>query len=361
MLGFVALLLTMRLDEIAHFTALGAPLTSIALFVAYQIPYILPIALPLSCLISSYLLAKRFSSSHEWTALRACGFSLSDLFAPIIVTASFLALLNFWIISEVATRAHLRSNLLKSELRSVNPLLLLHNKHLMRLKGFYFTTLGNSHVGESAENVLFAMPNHNQGRINLMMANQLQASPSVLLGKEVTVVAAKPRLEFMHDDLIIEHSLETLTNVDDFSKVLQRKVWSINNDYLPLPLLIIRIGAQKAQLLQAKFEGKALKPFTQQINRSLSEIAKRISLSLAVISLTLMGIAFGMQISRQNNKRKGFFVIALTLIYLMSFFVAKGSEHYIILSSLLYFLPLGLIALFSLITLQRINQGREGC
>ena len=54
-LGFIAILLTMRLDEIAHFASLGAPLRALTLFTFYQVFYILPIALPLSCLIHAFL------------------------------------------------------------------------------------------------------------------------------------------------------------------------------------------------------------------------------------------------------------------------------------------------------------------
>src|SRR5438132_1223109 len=78
-LAFVAILLTMQLDDIAHFAALGAPFHYILLFTFHQIPYILPIALPLSCLIASLLLMQRLSNTHELTALRASGFSLRDI------------------------------------------------------------------------------------------------------------------------------------------------------------------------------------------------------------------------------------------------------------------------------------------
>ena len=38
-----------------------------------QIPYILPIAIPVSCLITAMLLFQRLSKTHELTAFRTCG------------------------------------------------------------------------------------------------------------------------------------------------------------------------------------------------------------------------------------------------------------------------------------------------
>ena len=52
-LSFIAVLLILRLDEIAHFATLGPEGQPLLRFIAYQIPYILPIALPISSLIAA--------------------------------------------------------------------------------------------------------------------------------------------------------------------------------------------------------------------------------------------------------------------------------------------------------------------
>lgn len=362
-LAFVAILLTMRLDEIAHFAALGAPLNYLLIFVLNQIPYILPIAIPLSCLIASLILVQRLSSSHELTALRACGFSLFDILMPIILTSAFLSLANFWISSELATRSHLQTNLLKNELRSINPLLLLHNKHLMRLKGFYFETLGDSRVGESAADVVLAIPNKHQQRINLMIAKDLKASSTNFTGQGVTLITgAANEQEESFDHLLIENMGKAVTNVQDFSNLLQKKVWTVNNDYLQMSLLLARIQEQRQMLQEAKLKGldKAqLKSLRMQLNRSLSDIIRRFSIALAVISFTLMGASFGIHISRKRQYRTLYLAIALTTLYLVAFFVAKGVDHNRWLTITLYLVPHFLIMMAAIIILKRIGKGIE--
>ncbi|CUI17028.1 putative permease, YjgP/YjgQ family [Candidatus Protochlamydia naegleriophila] len=362
-LAFIAILLTMRLDEIAHFAALGAPLSYILLFAFYQIPYILPIALPLSCLIASLIFVQRLSNTHELTALRACGFALRDLIAPILITAAFLSLFNFWMVSEVATQTHLQTNLLKSELRSINPLLLLNNKHLMRLKGLYFESLGPSRVGESASDAILAIPSKHHQRLNLLIAQHLKASPSVFIGQGVTLLtsSASDQAEAF-DDLLIENMEESITHVEDFSQVLQKKVWTINNDYLKLPLLLIRSQEQREALNQAKLDNSdknQIKLLEGQLNRSHSEIAKRLSIALAVISFTLMGTAFGLNISRHRKHRSLILVILFTTTYLVAFFVAKGLDQQFHLSATLYLAPLIVIALLSIFVINRVSKGIE--
>lgn len=222
--AFVAILLTMQLDEIAHFAALGAPPVYLLYFTLHQVPYILPIALPISCLIASLLLIQRLSATHELTALRASGFSLLNILSPIILTAAFLSVANFWIASELATQSHLQTNLLKSELRSINPLLLLHNKHLMRLKGFYFEALGDSQVGESASDVVFAIPNQQQGRIHLMIAKNLKTAPTLFVGQDVAIVTGSPgEKEEEYDHLLIENMGASITHIKDLPIFCKRK------------------------------------------------------------------------------------------------------------------------------------------
>ncbi|WP_079989405.1 LptF/LptG family permease [Candidatus Protochlamydia phocaeensis] len=362
-LSFIAILLTMRLDEIAHFAALGAPLAYILLFTLYQIPYILPIALPLSCLIAALLFIQRLSNTHELTALRASGFAIRDIIAPILLTSAFLAVFNFWVVSELATRSHLQANLLKSELRSINPLLLLHNKHLMRLKGLYFEALGASRVGESASDVVLAIPNKHHQRINLLIAQNLKASPTLFIGQGVTLLTGSAgEAAEGFDNLLVENMAESITHVQDFSQLLQKKVWTINNDYLQLPLLLVRIKEQTRALEQAKKEkadAPQLKQAKAQLNRSLAEIIKRSSIAIAVFSFTLMGACFGINISRRRHYRSLYMPIGLTTFYLIAFFVAKGVDQNLSLSSSLYLVPHLIIIAASIFVLNRVSKGIE--
>jgi lipopolysaccharide export system permease protein len=361
--AFVSILLTMRLDEIAHFAALGAPLFYILLFTLYQIPYILPIAIPISCLIASLILIQRLSSTQELTALRACGFGLKDLLSPILLASVFLAILNFWIVSELATQSHLKTNILKSELRAINPLLLLNNKHLMRLKGIYFDALGPSRVGESASDVILAIPNNHQHRLNLLIARELKALQSVFIGKEVTLITTLPfDEEEQFDHLLIENMEESVTLVQDFAQLLRKKVWTVNNDYLKTSLLLVRIKEQAQALEKAKKEKRPLdevKHLRQQLYRSFSDIARRISIALAVFSFTLLGTAFGIHIGRSRKKRSLYLTIFLTVFYLIAFFVAKGTDQNWALASSLYLGPHLILIFSSIVMLKRVTKGIE--
>jgi len=102
--AFICVLLVMRLEEIARFASLGAPWTKVLVFAFYQIPYILPLAVPVSCLIACSLLFQKMSHSHELTALRSSGCSLRKIIVPLLFASGLLALFNIVLSCELAPR-----------------------------------------------------------------------------------------------------------------------------------------------------------------------------------------------------------------------------------------------------------------
>lgn len=363
LVSFIAILLTTRLDEIAHFATLGSEGLIVLWFTLHQIPYILPIAIPISSLISAIILVQRLSTTHELTAFRACGLSLKEILTPLLIASLFISAINFYIASEMATQSHLATGLTKMELRSVNPLLLLHNKHLMRLKGVYSDTLGHSRLGEFAGDIVIAMPNKNNSQINLMVAKNLEANPEVFSGNDVTLITPlSHNNSLQHDPLVIENMGKMHTSIKDFSQILQKKVWTLNNDHLRLALLRARIKDLKMMynaLEKTKESSEELKQIQKNINRSYSELIRRISIAIAALTFTLMGASFGISISRNRSNRGLIYIIGLAATYIVAFFSAKSLEHQFLLSTLLYILPHIVIVALSLWMLTRLSKGLE--
>ncbi|HRD55082.1 MAG TPA: LptF/LptG family permease [Parachlamydiaceae bacterium] len=361
-IAFIAILLTSRLDDIAHFASLGANSIYVLYFTLYQIPYILPIVIPISALISALLLIQRLSSSHELTALRASGLSLKAILAPILIFAAYLSALNFYIVSEVATESHLVANTLKSQLRQINPLLVLHNKHMMRLKGIFFDSFGESKIGESASDAIIAIPGKEGKQMNLIIAKNLQASDSSFLASFLTYITPLQKGgSDQFDPFFIENMEKSTTPIQDFSKTLHKKIFSINNDQLTLSFLLARIESEKNSLQQAKelFKKEEIKTLQRNVNRGYTEIIRRISIALAVFTFTLMGLSFGASISRTRSNKGVVFLIGLAALYLACFFVAKSIEYQLMASFILYIAPHCIILFFSWFNLTKLSRGIE--
>ncbi len=341
--AFIAILLTMRLDEIANFITLSPSGWHLIIFVLQQIPYILPITFPVASLIASLLVTQQLSETQELTAARACGFALRDIFLPILLLSLFLSVLNFYIVSEVATQSHQKSNQLKSELRSLNPLILIHNKNVMRMKGFYFDTLGPSKMGEFAQDIVFFTPSRHSQRMNVMLAREFKMNGERLEGRGVTLITnQKQKKPANSETVMVENMATTEIGTGEFSDLLEKNVWSLKPDHMKLSYLLAG--------LQTKEDNR---------NQIISEVMKRLSVALSVFTFTLMGLAFGTTIGRRHSPLRIIYVILLAAVYMIAFFIARSIDGPPLVSALLYFAPLAFIILLSLRLLYRVSHGVE--
>lgn len=348
-IAFIAILLTSRLEEIARFASFGASFKLIAFFALYQIPYILPIAIPVGCLISSILLMKKLSSQNELTALRSAGFSISEIISPLLLTSFLLAAVNFYSVSELSTTSHLKANLLKNKLFSINPLLLLNNKHLMRMKGFYYDSLGSSKMGQSANEAIIVVPNQGKNSLNLILARELQANTRDFNSQKLSMVSP------LGSHLMLETLKNSSFSIKDFSELIQKKVYQASLDSLNMGLLLLRLNDLKNQM---KVIENPLS-LNKSVHQLYSELARRLSAGLAPITFTLLGLSFGMSITRLKNSLQLVFPISLAALYLICFFAAKAYDTKILLSSSLYLLPQAFIIVMSFYKISQINRGIE--
>lgn len=353
--AFLAILLASRLEEIAHFASFGAEFLLILLFTLFQIPYILPIAIPIACLISAILLMQRLSTDQELTAIRAAGISLKEITTPLLLTAFAISLFNFYCVSEIATLSHYKSNLLKTELKSVNPLLLLHNKHLLRTKGMFFETLGPSKLGQSASDVILAIPNQNDRNLRMVIAKKLQVTPEIISADQLTLIAPFGKdPETGYAPLLMENISIGELKLKDFSSLIDKKIAKLTLDSLSMGYLLIKWKEWKTLYANDPT------PENKKAIRSLrSEIARRFSLGFAPLSLTLLGIAFGIGVSRIRSRWALFQPLFLTALFLSCFFAAKAMENRPGLAMPLYLVPQVLIIIASVRKLDRISHGRE--
>lgn len=343
--SFIAILLVSRLQEISRFAAMGAPLPLLFRFILNLIPFILQIALPISCLISAVLLFQRLSLHDELTALRASGLGLSSLFAPLVVVSLLLSFGNFYVASELATRSCLNSRKMLFEMASTSPLTLLQNAKIHALKGAY-VEMDPVHNGESAEHLLISTAQGTSKRLALLLADQVQLEGEEMVARNIDLLYSQKNLP--HDDLVIEHQERLTTHAPSFSKLIYRKGWKVANDHLPLALL-------RARMIDLKEHGgeKEMRKF----KKCCSEVVRRIALGLSPLTFTLMGAAFGIDVGRRAKRRGTLWVFGLGAFALAAFFLAKDLDHLFGLAALLFLLPHFIIVAASGFHSARINRG----
>lgn len=361
--SFVGALLTMRLDEIAEFAAQGSGFVFVSKFTLYQIPYILPTALALSSLISSVILFQRLSKTHELTAFRSLGISIREMIAPILITSFIIALFNLYLVSEVATQARLASKELIEELKAVNPLVLLQNKPLLKKRGLYSQFLEESNSDAKVNKVLIGSKNRQANRISLILADEMRVDKSNLHAESVTFLTPIPNSKATtYDSFLIENSKSMTTPNNSLATLAGKKGFHISDDHLPTRLLLAQYKSYSNQLHTMNIEKQSSSDYRRLVkkkNKTLTEGIRRISQTLVICTFTLLGIAFGFHIGRNQSNKSLFVVVVLAALYLTTFFLARSFDSNVPISATLYLAPHALMILAASLSLRKVSRGVE--
>lgn len=332
---FVAVLLVSRFKEIARFAALSSDFVQTGLFTVYQIPFILPMAIPLSAFLSSFLLLQQLSRTHEFTALRASGLSLKKIFTPLLFTALSLMLLNFSICADLAPFCRNESRRVLFNQTSANPLVLLQRQNLLTIKDAF---LKMDNDKEEVRNFTLISYNESNERLNLVSAAKLELRGTDLHGEDVAIVSHLKGDGF--DPLIIENQTTMSTSAPVLSSVLKKNRTKLDGSALNFRMLRTRLD----------LGGKNGKSATV-------EMARRISLSLAVLSLTWLGFVFGIEQGRNPSKKPLVMALGLTLLVLASYLLGKGLKYKPLSALLVYSIPHLLIWIACLYRSRKISRG----
>jgi lipopolysaccharide export system permease protein len=330
---FIAILLIARFKDISRFTAVTGDFSKTGLFIFYQIPSILPITIPISALITSSSLLRGMSRTFELTALRASGLSLFSILSPILACSLLLSIVNFSVSAQFAPSCRRASKMLFFQETSQNPLLLLQRQKLVNLKHSYLDM--RSENEETVKDLVLITYSANQKRLNLLCAEELNTSKTSLLGKNIGFVSYLPTPSGV-DTLLIENQKSMETSAEFLSKAMKRTRPRLDVNGLDFKMLQISAKKRAAQV----------------------EMLRRISLSMAVFSFTLLGAAFGIEQGRNPSPKNLFFSLLLTMTVLLSYLLAKELKSSYILSICAFLVPHPFIWLCSTIHLFRISKGK---
>jgi lipopolysaccharide export system permease protein len=168
----------------------------------------------------------------------------------------------------------------------------------------------------------------------------------LLKGEHVTFISSvDPKKGSGYDHLVIENQAEMNTKAANLSQFVQDVDWATNCEYLPMHMILAQEAASNGPMSIGK---------SAQI-----EISKRISISLAAFTFTLIGLSQGMQISRNRSKKGIFWAIGMSALFLVCFIMAKSLRHSPMLVTAVYLLPHPLIIFISLRFLKSIREGVE--
>ncbi len=338
--GFITILMSAKLKDIAQFSVLSSSLKNTLLFALLQTPHILSIALPISSLIASFTLFRHLTLSSEITALRCFKMSLLPIYAPIFIASFFLFLSHFYICSELTTYSKHKSREMVLKSTTENPLLLLKRQKLLRLpKSYIDFTLSSD--GKRAQNMTLIFKNPDTKGLLLVSAKKMLLKKQNLIGEKCSFLSTfKPTKEGF-DKIILENQ-ETITSyAPEISSFMKKSKERMNATSLPLRILLL-------------YSEK-----TEKMASFLKELTRRFSLAFSVISFTFVGFCFSLSLSRFVSFKKLFQLSLLVLFFFLSYFLAKGWKVSFFFSISLFILPHFILFFFGAFSLLKIRRGIE--
>lgn len=340
--SFISILLITRIHEIAKFASLGTPISSVLLFTFLQVPYLLPIVIPLSALIAAFLFFQDISENGQLTALRSCGVSLPTILVPLMLTAFLMGSANFLIAGELTPRTRLKSTQMVSKITTSNPLFLLQKNLPIKLDMLAFD-VGLLTPGKAAEDVTLVIKGRNKEPLSILSAKELRVEAERFSAKNLSLVTTV-RKGPGFDSLLIENQEYTENLKESISHFLEGPELMHKPDYLPLSALYKK-DSIKNSLSKS------------QIRKIQVETARRFSLSFGVITFTLLGIAFGISGVRMRNTRSFYAALLLITFYMACYLAAKTMNKNVLLVIFLYIIPHILLVFFSLKRLMAYQKG----
>jgi lipopolysaccharide export system permease protein len=342
--AFVSVLLVVRFQEIALFASSGANLYQIALFSFYQIPYILPLAIPISCLLAAMILFQKMSTHLEITALRASGLSLGSLCYPLLLAGCLLSLVNFTVTSEMTPLTRTLAKNLLYQIAGDNPLIVMQKDSAFALKTFDFD-LKNLQPGKKAEEVIGIMRQESQDRIALFTVKELSIDKEWIHGSNLSFISNVDPKFPGYDHLIIENQQSMQVSKPTITSHLFSTEWFAKDDLLTLKEALHKYRKEKLSLT----------------SKTGIDLIRRVYLGLCPFTFTVIGLAFGINTSRQKRKEAFFWTFSLSILMLGSFIASKTLYKISFLAILLYIVPHPFALLVSLRSLRGISKGESSC
>ncbi|MBU1693944.1 MAG: LptF/LptG family permease [Verrucomicrobia bacterium] len=288
---------------------------------AYNIPFLLTFSIPISVLTTVLLLFGRLSFDGELTAMRACGLTLWQILAPIILASIGLTFLCLYLNSSVAPRSHFARRQLLFSLGMEQPINLLEEGRFVRDFPGLMVYVGKKSghrvedvvVYELGEGGIERNIRARRGEINI------GENKNVLIIDLFEVRIDQPRAKENDPTRSQYINAQHYPVRLDMSEIVGTRVLNKKTADMTYPELLNAI--RRVRNLYPHLTPQEL---GKQRMSMVVEASKRLALSLSCFAFVLLGAPLGM-ISKRKESSAGV-GISLLLVFFFYFFIILANS-----------------------------------
>ncbi len=309
-------LLGAHLVKIFEYISKGIPISATGAFILYTLPVIFTMAIPWAVLVSIMLVFGRLSADSEITAMRACGVSILQIIAPILIITMMLTGFCLFLQVDAGPRLLGEARSLVKEIGLNQPLALLDPGRPIEFEGTYIYI--DDRVGEN--------------EIRDIQIYRMDKERKKVL-QDITATKGKVEVDQLKQILTIHlYNCTIIANVDNeagqqtrtFSKEF---MFSINYGK---ELNEADIGKRIKYMNFKEIFAHIRLNSKRHINTTPLEVElnQRIALALSPIAFVLLGLPMAIRTSRRETSIGLFLSVILMGVYFLSIIINDSLTNY---------------------------------
>lgn len=283
------------------YVARGVPGGFLVLIFTLNIPYILTFSIPISTVVATLLLFGRLSVDGEFTAMRSGGLSTWQIISPVVLAGALLSVLTLLIQYEIAPESRFARRRALVNVEELDPVDLLDEGRFVQFPQMdIYVTEKDGHTLWEVEVI----------ELNDSVSRQAIQTIRAREGT-VTLYPDEKLMRVKLNDVQVQHPDSEHQGDLTLARIIDMDTYEFNVDYKELMdsgNISRSIKDMRARQLSATIRDvdkffPNLDPARREKMRmrAIIEFHKRIGLSMACLSFTLLGIPLGMTSSRKES------------------------------------------------------------
>ncbi|QHI67914.1 LptF/LptG family permease [Tichowtungia aerotolerans] len=328
-LGLITFVMTIgAMVKAVDLMARGISPMLIVRFFFQNVPYILSFSMPISILFAALLLFGRLSMDSEISAMKACGLSLWQVVAPLIVLSVLLSGICVYINNEVAPQAKYANKRLLSSAGVDEPINLLEEGRFIREFPGLLIYVGRKNGHEVKDVVAYELSDDGQVKRSLRAKRgEIEADDvnKILRVRLYDGSMETPDLDDPHDISKTTYTPFRYVQLPplDFKELLKDDKIRVKHSYMTTSQLIDNIRNVKKDFPMLSEADQAV-----QRCKLMIEANRRISIAMACFTFMLIGIPLGVKSHRKETSIGMVMSLGIVFAYYIFIVIAKALADY---------------------------------
>ena len=301
-----------RLGAVMEMLARGIPVKNFFLFIYYTMPQVLIYTIPWSVLVATMVVFGRLSADSEITAMRACGVSLLQMVAPLLLFVIIMTFICLYLQVYAGPPMYRQARVLLRDTATTQPMTIFEPGQQIEFEGaviYIDDKIGNDQL---------------RGVQIFMFDDKLQLTQDIFAESAKLSVTEESML--MHIKLFKcvigsyadDGSKQTIFNDElefsfDYGKALNENRVRVRAKFLPADQLLARTKLMRKRGVSA-----------QELCELEMELNSRIALALSPIAFLLLGLPLAIRTSRRETSVGLFLSVILGGVFFLSIVVIES-------------------------------------